>query len=222
MKRTGYLWSIAILWCASVGSGLLGLSIYATTPGEPARSGANWPADSRIPFDCERPNLLVFLHPCCPCSRATLAELERIIAATERRAAVGIVLVQPERMPEEWGRTAIFQTANTIPGASILIDRGGALARRFGAMTSGQVLLYASSGELVFEGGITGSRGHEGDNAGRAAVICGINGAGNSGHWAPVFGCKLYDAGRDLLVEPLDEHCATRAELEPDRSVGTP
>jgi hypothetical protein len=191
MKRTGYFWSFAVLWCATVGSGLFGLTIYSTAPGEPDVAGADWPAGSGIPFDCRRPNLLVFLHPRCPCSRATLAELERAIASTEQRAAVNIVVLQLEQMPEKWGQTGIWRAGDAIPGAKILTDRRGDLARRFGAATSGQVLLYDNSGRLVFHGGITASRGHEGDNAGRAALVRAINGAGNADTWAPVFGCKL-------------------------------
>ncbi len=191
MNQTRYLWSFTVLWLATVTSGLLGLTIYSITPGEPALAGPNWAADSGIPFDCRRHNLLVFLHPRCPCSRATVAELERIIASTEERAAVTIVFIPPERMPQGWESTAISRAANAIYGARVVTDRGGVLTRRFGAATSGQVLLYEKSGRLVFQGGITGSRGHEGDNAGRAAVIRAINGAGNVDTSTPVFGCKL-------------------------------
>jgi hypothetical protein len=191
MKQSACLWSFAVLWFVTVGSGLLGLTVYSITPGEPALSGANWTVNSRIQFDWRRPNLLVFLHPRCPCSRATLAELERVIAATEQRAAVSIVLTEPERMPAGSERTAIWRDAHAIPGASVVTDHGGALARRFGAITSGQVLLYESSGRLVFHGGITGSRGHEGENGGRAAVIRSVNGAESADSSTPVFGCKL-------------------------------
>ena len=41
--------------------------------------------------------------------------------------------------------------------------------QRFGAETSGQTLLYDRDGRLLFSGGTTGSRGHDGDNAGFAS-----------------------------------------------------
>jgi len=204
MNQTACFWSFAVLWFATVGSGLLGLTVYSTTPGDPALAGANWPADSGIPFDCRRPNLLVFLHPQCPCSRATLAELERVIASTEQRAAVSIVLIQPERMPEGWERSGAWRHANAIPGARVLTDHGGVLTRPFGAATSGQVLLYESSGKLAFQGGITGSRGHEGDNTGRAAVIRSINGAPYADTSTPVFGCKLFSDLKKLAARSLE------------------
>ena len=52
----------------------------------------------------------------------------------------------------------------------MLRDDDGAEARRFGAETSGQTLLYDARGALAFSGGITGARGHAGDNAGRASL----------------------------------------------------
>ena len=69
--------------------------------------------------------------------------------------------------------------------------RGGAITAAFGAFTSGQVFLYGTSGELLFSGGITGSRGHEGDNAGRDAVESLLDRRNAPAH-TPVFGCSLF------------------------------
>ena len=48
---------------------------------------------------------------------------------------------------------------------------------RFGSATSGQTLLYDGDGALRFSGGITGSRSHAGDNAGRRSLVALLNGA---------------------------------------------
>ena len=50
-------------------------------------------------------------------------------------------------------------------------DISGDEARRFGAATSGEALLYSPSGKLLFHGGITPSRGHEGGSVGRDALV---------------------------------------------------
>jgi hypothetical protein len=51
--------------------------------------------------------------------------------------------------------------------------------------------LYAPTGKLLFSGGITASRGHEGDNVGRSAIVSFIlNGHAPVNH-TPVFGCSL-------------------------------
>ena len=51
------------------------------------------------------------------------------------------------------------------------MDKEGSDAAALGATTSGQVMVYAVGGKLLFGGGITDGRGHEGDNAGSEAVL---------------------------------------------------
>jgi hypothetical protein len=64
-------------------------------------------------------------------------------------------------------------------------------ARRFGASTSGQTLLYNMAGRLVFNGGITIARGHSGSNDGRDAVVALLSGLVPMHTITPVFGCSL-------------------------------
>ncbi len=66
-------------------------------------------------------------------------------------------------------------------------------AGRFGVKGSGHVLLYQPSGRLVFSGGITPSRGHEGDNPGRAAVISLVLQGRSPVNRTPVYGCPLLE-----------------------------
>jgi hypothetical protein len=73
----------------------------------------------------------------------------------------------------------------------ILRDDDAVEARRFGVFTSGQSLLYAPDGALLFSGGITASRGHAGDNAGIAAIAALARGRGAATTETPVFGCAL-------------------------------
>ncbi len=70
-------------------------------------------------------------------------------------------------------------------------DVDGHEAQRFHAHTSGETLLYNASGKLLFQGGITGRRGHEGDNAGRAACLSLLTSERAPLSHAPVFGCAL-------------------------------
>ena len=74
-------------------------------------------------------------------------------------------------VPAEWSTSALWAIAKRLPSTQVYTDRDGLLAQHFGAYTSGQVLLYDSQDQLRFAGGITPSRGHTGDNPGRAAVI---------------------------------------------------
>jgi hypothetical protein len=73
----------------------------------------------------------------------------------------------------------------------VLADPDGREARRLGVMTSGHVLLYDRAGRLLFTGGITGSRGHEGDNVGCESVIRLLRGEGGARHRNDIFGCSV-------------------------------
>jgi hypothetical protein len=69
--------------------------------------------------------------------------------------------------PAEWEEGEYVKTLRAdLPKANILFDRGGAEARRFGAFTSGTVLIYDRAGKEIFRGGITDKRGGEGNNPG--------------------------------------------------------
>jgi hypothetical protein len=75
------------------------------------------------------------------------------------------------------------------------VDVGGAEASRFGARTSGYVLLYDASGKLTFQGGITGSRGHAGENIGRRTLQRILDAEPGPMHEHAVYGCALLGEG---------------------------
>jgi hypothetical protein len=74
-----------------------------------------------------------------------------------------------------------------------LCDEDGFEAKRFGAKTSGQVVLYAPKGALLFSGGITVSRGHQGSNPGLESLITCLTQSNPDRTPWPVFGCLLLD-----------------------------
>jgi hypothetical protein len=87
-----------------------------------------------------------------------------------------------------------------IPGVTSIVDRDGTQASLFGAETSGQVVLYDSHGELKFRGGITQSRGHVGDNAGRSAIEAIVNTGETQLDHTVVFGCPLFNPESECRV----------------------
>jgi hypothetical protein len=91
-----------------------------------------------------------------------------------------------------WTESDLWETAGRIPGVTVLADRDGADARRFGARTSGHALLFDNSGKLLFSGGITSARGHEGDNAGRSAILGLVEGRASDLATTPIYGCDLF------------------------------
>lgn len=184
----------AVAWLVAIVGVMVLLLRYSATPGFTGAIPQHWPAGSRISFDAGRPNLVVFAHPRCPCTRATLGELEILMARCQGRLGAQVWFITPPEAEVDWTDTALWRTASLIPGVTVHRDDGMAEARRFGAGTSGQTLLFDRSGELLFQGGITGSRGHSGDNPGRSAVVALLDENPAPGIRTPVFGCPLFAA----------------------------
>lgn len=166
---------------------------YATTSGDPGSQRGCWPDESHIARNFSTPTLLMFLHPHCPCSAASLDELAQVVTRCPEGVAIYVLFCRPERCPPEWEKTAIWEQAKKIPRVSVRLDLSGAEARRFGVNTSGHVLLFDTSGRLRFSGGITRARGHRGENAGQDAVVSWITEKSSGLSETPVFGCPLHD-----------------------------
>jgi len=187
-------------WLAACAAGLLALSEYAATPGPPAATKVAWPEFAPLELAQDRPTLLVFLHPRCPCSTATLAELSRALAAAGTAPAVRFVYTVPENAGEAWAHGDLWRLADRYDHASRVLDPGGALARAFGAAVSGACALYSPAGRLLYAGGITGARAHEGDNAGKSALLRALERGREPLHVPerhPVFGCPLVGSDAD-------------------------
>ncbi|HSH95677.1 MAG TPA: hypothetical protein VK968_16155 [Roseimicrobium sp.] len=180
-----------LLWALLAGAGFAWIGRYEHRPGSSPAAPEVWPAGSWIEHAPDRPTLLMFAHPRCPCTRASLEELARLMARCGDRTRATVVFFQPKGAGEDWKQTDLWRTASSIPGVNVQTDTDGIEARRFHGETSGQVLLYDTAGALVFAGGITGSRGHEGDNAGRSALQAVLNEGRSIQVSTPVFGCSL-------------------------------
>jgi len=169
---------------------------YEMQPGDMGGAPSSWPAGAGIEPNDQSATLLMFVHPQCPCSRASLNELERLVARCGEQVDARVLFVLPEGAPSEWNESELWHAAGRIPHTVSQMDVGGTLAVRFGAETSGQVVLYDAGGRLRYRGGITGSRGHEGDNVGRSTVEELLLGRsdGETVPSQPVFGCPLESA----------------------------
>ena len=178
-------------WLALVLVGFGRLTLYSNTPGQATASPVAWPLQSVIPAPSGKPLMIIALHPQCPCSRATVEELNRILVSCRGKVDVHALLIRP--MGSEPGFTfgPLRESLRQLPGVHIHEDPSGQEADRFGAKTSGAVFVYSPSAELLYSGGITASRGHEGDSVGKTAVFNAILEGRKSPATQPVFGCEL-------------------------------
>ncbi len=192
------LWlGLGTLWICGTIAGLAAMAVYANRPGVPAHAPARWPTASRMILDRTRPTLVMFVHPKCDCTRASLAQLAELLARAPHRIRAYVVFMKPTGVEHDWERTDLWNAAARLPDVSRLVDDDGREAARFGAETSGQALLYDATARLLFAGGTTASRGHEGDNAGFAAILALVTQGRAIQATAPVYGCPLFD-------EPVD------------------
>jgi hypothetical protein len=87
---------MVMAWGVGVIIGMTGLFRYQMTPGARAQGApSQWPASVSIPLDTQRLNLVMTLHPQCPCSRASLHELAELMARAEGRINSNVLFVEP-------------------------------------------------------------------------------------------------------------------------------
>ena len=168
---------------------------HETEPCLNASAPLNLQVDSRMKTIDGRSNLFVFVHPYCPCSNATIGEMERIVARTPQQLTAHVIFWHPKNTAPNWHQTSLWSRAKQIPGIHVIDDFEGILANRFQVKTSGQALLYDTVGRLQYAGGITPARAHSGDNAGSDAIYAIAKSQPDSNSIAcrqcAVFGCPI-------------------------------
>jgi hypothetical protein len=179
-----------ILWIGGVGFAFEKMWRYSATPGPAAEAANMWPTTT-FAHDHELPTLVMFLHPDCGCSPASLEELARLVARAPSRFTVRVLFGDAMSTDKPLSDYGLWRTAAAIPGVTPIHDPGGREAIAFDARVSGQTFLYDAEGRLAFSGGITGRRAHAGDNDGTAALYAFITQGSSSITHTPVFGCLL-------------------------------
>jgi hypothetical protein len=186
--------AILVILCAWSTLALFGFSIiwmYSAAPGAASSAPTTWPAESTLETQNGH-TLVLFAHPQCPCTHATIAELARLMAHCQGGLTTHVLFIAPEDAPVTWAKSELVEKANQIPGVTTHQDNARRETALFGAHTSGTCLLYDPTGQLVFDGGLTAARGHEGDNAGSESIINWVS--GNTGYPnTPVYGCPLFE-----------------------------
>ena len=187
-----------LVWVAILVTGFFILAGEEFTPVTDFAVKTTFPPRSTLALAPGVPTLIMFAHPRCPCTRASMHELAESMVSLQHRVAATIVFTLPKGVAPHWEQGELWQEAAAIPGIQVVTDRDGQEAGRFGVKGSGHVLLYEPSGQLAFSGGITPSRGHEGDNPGRSAVISLVLQGRSPVNHTPVYGCPLLEPPTSL------------------------
>jgi hypothetical protein len=191
---------LVVVWLVTAVAGTVMLLNYQSASGRAGETPVRWPEGTELSLDQARATLVLFAHPKCPCTRAALEELNRILANNRSQVFVHVVFLASRPDDEEWASTGLWGNVAAIPGITVHKDAGGELSARFGAQTSGFVVLYNSGGKLLFSGGITAGRGHVGDNEGADAVASLLAGQKTIVRQTPVYGCALHNERRTCPV----------------------
>ncbi len=184
------------LWIAAVFSGVLALTVHSNSPGESTAIERDVPSHPDIVLSPDQFTLMMFVHPHCPCSHASMHEWARIRSQYPDDVHVQVWFYCPPHETESWVHTVLWELACQTASQEPLIDHDGRVAADLGVQTSGHALLFASNGELLYSGGITSSRGHEGDSINTQAVGRLLRAESDEFVQYPVFGCPILLSNR--------------------------
>jgi hypothetical protein len=198
-----FLTSAAVL---SVALGWYQLIHFSSTPGAQFAAPAHWPGEILLSRTAGLPLLLVFVHPRCSCTPATLRQLDSMLQSTQAAVQVALVVYGSKTVsskafspdasnPEAPISEPAISSSLLHVQSQVVPDPGGLLARRFGAATSGEIVLYAADGHLLFQGGITPMRSQVGAGPGADALSNALTTGAAQFRHASVFGCPIFLPG---------------------------
>lgn len=177
-----------LLWIIGLGWGYQTLFAYETTPGVTGGVKSNWPAGTALKPVSGKATLIMFAHPYCPCTRASMQELSKLVMRLRKPVKLYVVFFKGTSFKEQGD---LIKSAASIPGAQVVIDKDGLESKRFNATVSGQTLVYDPQGQILYNGGITVSRGSVGENAGSDKVVAVVNGKDDKFAKGLAYGCSL-------------------------------
>ena len=176
----------AVLWVLGVVASFGALTRYSSTPGAahaPEAAAAAFLGAERQPG---RPLLVMVVHPRCPCTEASLAEMGDLLGRSHGAIDALVLQYQAAGWPKP-------PAAIKLAGAAIRVvpDPEGRVAATLGAETSGHCVFVDAGGVIRFHGGLTLSRGHRGRSPAQDAILAAVAGSKAVLAPAPVFGCSL-------------------------------
>jgi hypothetical protein len=178
------IWLIATTYAYSV------MMRFDTRPGMAGNPPLRWPATSQVKLAKAQRTLLVFLHPKCSCSRASISQLQNLQKRLPGKFHTELVLWQPLNPSPSWNQ--LYRTdMGELTGTQVITDPGGRAAALFDVHTSGYVLLYGAGGDLQYAGGLTLARAFDLEGPGIVAMEQIMAGSKTTAAHRPVYGCSF-------------------------------
>ena len=175
-------------WLLLVTTGFVALRVYGAAPGRELGPASSWPEALGDPGGYA---LVMVVHPKCACSRSSLAELARLLARVSVPVTPHVVFTLPHNADESFRQGDLYDAAARLPGVVLWHDEGGVVTEGLGATTSGTTYLFDPDRRLLFSGGLTPSRSHEGDSVGRQQILALLAQGRSEVNRSAVYGCAL-------------------------------
>ncbi len=194
LLRSSFLAVATGAWLIATLAGMVWFVVYSRTAGDAGTAPLTWPGGDLVSRTAGKPTLVLALHPACTCSQATLEQLDQLTASHPAAFDVVVLFAGYDGLPA--GADVIGPALARQRDIRRVDDPGAAIARRFGALTSGHALLYDEAGRLRFSGGLTRARGEAGDSVPLAYLRAWAGGTRPAGAATfSVFGCALASHG---------------------------
>ncbi len=190
-----------VLWAVAVAVAVGALMTYGNRPGELGEPAPTWSLEALGEPATDRPTLVMFVHPKCPCTRASLEQVAKVQAARPHAFDLQFVIFVPTDEVGDWRNSDLIAFALRLAPEGVQFDSGGVLTKDAGARVSGTVAFYSTDGRLQFWGGVTPARGHQGPAAGLEAIRDLIDGNDAASRRAAVFGCPFFEAGESCAED---------------------
>ncbi|MFT7465447.1 MAG: hypothetical protein ACI9EF_003814, partial [Pseudohongiellaceae bacterium] len=98
---------IGTLWAAALCLGFNGLLNYSSAPSDPGVPVNTWPENTALGARTGDPELLMFVHALCPCTRASLSELERVLCRATMLPRTRVVLWTDPQQAERFAHSGL-------------------------------------------------------------------------------------------------------------------
>ncbi|HTI51110.1 MAG TPA: hypothetical protein VL475_09165 [Planctomycetaceae bacterium] len=194
-RSIGVWVGIGCAWCVLLGAGWWHLCRYTYRPSAVATTLSEWPHETAFaPSSGFR--IVMFVHPLCPCSDASIRELENSLARMPAKVSVTVIAVTAGLTAEDLESSGLIAELSAMPRIGLYVDATGAERKRFGAAVSGEVVAFDANGRRVYHGGLTPGRGHQGESVGQGQLEALARGESAAPCESPVFGCLLPGAER--------------------------